>query len=120
MYSSCISFLFMYYTIIYYTRCVCYIRVCDSDDLIYVESSGRDGRQFTLDDVFNDTFDPKLYSAVWTSGLLCVCLCVCMRVCVGGEPLPLPPKHTHACTVLHTHCVCRAVQACVCTLFILR
>ena len=28
------------------------------------------GRTFTLDDVFNDTFNPKLFHAQWISGML--------------------------------------------------
>ena len=37
------------------------------------------GKRFSLDDVFNDTFNPKLFSAEWINGTqLYVCLSVCL------------------------------------------
>ena len=41
----------------------------DSDDGIH-------GNTFSLDDVFNDTFNPKLFHAQWISGMS-VCQFVC-------------------------------------------
>lgn len=61
-------------------HCIVKVSYLSSALLVDVESSSNDGRPFTLDDVFNDTFHPKLYSATWTSGE-CVCMCVFLFVC---------------------------------------
>ena len=48
----------------------------DNDD----DDNGIHGKKFTLDDVFNDTFNPKLFYAQWISGMS-ICQFICMSVC---------------------------------------
>lgn len=48
----------------------------NTDDDDNGNDDGINGKIFSLDDVFNDTFNPKLFSADWISGMS-VCQFVC-------------------------------------------
>jgi len=51
----------------------------ESDDGNNNNINGSNGKKFTLDDVFNETFYPKLYFAEWVNGMLtCQFVCHCL------------------------------------------